>query len=38
MSETTRYKPCAEPGAAEVTFLPKITEALEPGGVNWITR
>ena len=24
--------------AAAVTFLPKITEHGEPGGVNWITR
>ena len=28
----------AEPGAAAVTFLPKMTEHPEPGGVNWITR
>ena len=27
MSETTRYRPWAEPGAAAVTFLPKMTEA-----------
>ena len=27
-----------EPGAAAVTFLPKMTEAPEPDGVNWITR
>ena len=33
MSETTRYRPWAEPGAAGVTFLPKMTEAPEPGGV-----
>ena len=26
MSETIRYKPCAEPGAAAVTFLPKMIE------------
>ncbi len=26
------------PSAAAVTFLPKITELAEPGGVNWITR
>jgi len=32
------YSPCAEPGAAAVTFLPKMTEDGEPGGVNWITR
>jgi hypothetical protein len=38
MSETIRYSPWAEPGAAEVTFLPKMTEHAEPGGVNWITR
>ena len=25
-------------GAAAVTFLPKMTEHPEPGGVNWITR
>ena len=36
MSETIRYSPWAEPGAAGVTFLPKMTEHLEPGGVNWI--
>jgi hypothetical protein len=28
----------AAPGAAEVTFLPKITAQPELGGVNWITR
>jgi hypothetical protein len=38
MSETMRYSPWAEPGAAAVTFLPKMTEHPEPGGVNWITR
>ena len=38
MSETIRYSPWAEPGAAAVTFLPKMTEHPEPGGVNWITR
>src|SRR5258705_9518703 len=38
MSETIRYSPWAEPGAAAVTFLPKMTEHQEPGGVNWITR
>ena len=38
MSETIRYRPWAEPGAAAVTFLPKMTEQPEPGGVNWITR
>ena len=27
MSETMRYRPWAEPGAAGVTFLPKMTEA-----------
>ena len=27
-----------EPGAEAVTFLPKMTEHPEPGGVNWITR
>ncbi len=26
MSETIRYSPWAEPGAAAVTFLPKMTE------------
>ena len=26
MSETIRYRPWAEPGAAAVTFLPKMTE------------
>ena len=34
MSETTRYRPWAEPGAAGVTFLPKMIEVAEPGGVN----
>ena len=38
MSETIRYRPLAEPAAAAVTFLPKMTEHPEPGGVNWITR
>src|SRR3954454_5307855 len=38
MSETMRYSPWAEPGTAVVTFLPKITEHSEPGGVNWTTR
>ncbi len=38
MSETTRYSPWAEPGAAAVTFLPKMTEQPEPGGVSWTTR
>ena len=38
MSETIRYRPWAEPGVAAVTFLPKMTEHPEPGGVNWITR
>jgi hypothetical protein len=38
MSETIRYSPWAEPAAAAVTFLPKMTEHGEPGGVNWITR
>ena len=33
-SETTRYRPRAEPGTAAVTFLPKITEQADPGGVN----
>jgi hypothetical protein len=35
MSETIRYRPWAEPGAAAVTLLPKMTEHAEPGGVNW---
>jgi hypothetical protein len=26
MSETIRYKPCADPGVAAVTFLPKMIE------------
>jgi hypothetical protein len=38
MSETIRYSPRAEPGGAAVTFLPKMTEHPEPGGVNWMTR
>ena len=33
MSETIRY-PSPEPGAADVRFLPKMTEHQEPGGVN----
>ena len=33
-----QVQPWAEPGAAPVTFLPKMTEHPEPGGVNWITR
>ena len=32
------HRPWAEPGAAAVTFLPKMTEHPEPVGVNWITR
>jgi len=38
MSETIRCRPWAEPGAAAMTFLPKMTEHPEPGGVTWITR
>ena len=38
MSETTRYRPWAEPGAADVMFVPNWTEHPEPGGVNWTTR
>jgi len=34
MSETMRYRPWAEPGAAAVTFLPKMTDVGDPGGVN----
>jgi hypothetical protein len=34
MSETIKYSPFAEPGAAAVTFTPKITDAPDPGGVN----
>ena len=34
MSDTTRNSPCAEPGAAVVTPLPKWIEHGEPGGVN----
>jgi hypothetical protein len=30
--------PWAEPGAAEVMFVPNWTEHPEPGGVNWTTR
>jgi hypothetical protein len=33
MSETIKYKPWAEPGAAAVTVLPKMIEHPEPGGV-----
>jgi hypothetical protein len=28
----------AEPGAADLTFLPKWAERQEPGGVNWTRR
>jgi len=38
MSETIRYRPWAEPGAAEVIFVPNWTELPEPGGVNCTTR
>jgi hypothetical protein len=37
MSETIRYRPCADPGAADVRPGPNWTEHPEPGGVNWIT-
>lgn len=30
MLEMAKYNPCAEPGAAVVMFLPKITEHPEP--------
>src|SRR5208282_1754130 len=31
-------RPCAEPGAADDTPVPKITEQADPGGVSWTTR
>ncbi|MBY5570677.1 hypothetical protein HFO55_26090 [Rhizobium leguminosarum] len=34
MFETTRCNPCAELGAAAVTFDPKMTGQGEPGGVT----
>jgi hypothetical protein len=37
-AETTRYKPCALPGAAVEMFVPKWTDAADPGGVSWTTR
>ena len=37
MSDTIRCTPFAEPGATVVTFLPKMIEHPEPGGVNWMT-
>src|SRR6187397_74524 len=37
MFETTRYVLCAEPGVADVRFLPNWTEQAEPCGVNWNT-
>jgi hypothetical protein len=38
MSQTIRYGPWAEPGAAEVMFVPNWTQHAEPGGVNRTTR
>jgi hypothetical protein len=38
MLETTRYRPWAEPGPADVMCVPNWTEHPEPGGVNWTTR
>jgi hypothetical protein len=38
VSDTTRNRPCAVPGAADVTPLPKWNEAGEPGGVNCTPR
>ena len=38
MSDTTSCRPCAEPGAAEVTPVPKMIEHAEPGGVSCTTR
>ena len=35
MSGTTRQSPRAEPGAADVTPMPKWIEHDEPGGANW---
>ena len=31
ISEAIRYRPCAEPGAADVMFVPNWTEHAEPG-------
>ncbi len=33
-----QVRPWAEPGVAEVTPVPKMTEQAEPGGVSWTTR
>jgi len=38
MSDTTRKRPRAEPGAADVIPLPKWIEHGEPGGVNCTPR
>ncbi len=38
MSSTTNCKPCVDPGAADATPAPKMTEHLEPGGVICTTR
>jgi hypothetical protein len=38
MSGTIICNPSTEPGAAAVTFLPKMMEHPEPGGVNWTAR
>jgi len=38
MSSTTNCRPCAEPGAAEVIPVPKMTEQADPGGVSCTTR
>jgi hypothetical protein len=35
MSVTIRNSFCADPGAADVRFVPNWIEHAEPGGVNW---
>ena len=38
MSDTTRCRPCAEPGAAEVIPVPNPIAHAEPGGTACTTR
>jgi hypothetical protein len=38
MSETESWTPCAEPGTAVVSPVPKMTEHADPGGVICTTR
>ena len=35
---TTRYGPVADPGGAEVSFVPNWIEHSDPCGVNWTIR